>query len=197
MKEVVAVVALIALTPSLSCSARRARDDDVYSTTTLASALLSAPPLPQPEDGFMSRLLDKLTSGDPHQIWESACAIATLRDASELNILCAHLPDIERATRGIELGGMLYPNREHLSFALRKLPYYKAGAGCLCHLYPERLMFNPVAEEEAGNIRILETTRSSDYNAMYRCECALCGTQFLVEEGEYHYTWWQWSQMKP
>ena len=141
----------------------------------------------------MSTLLDKLTSGDAHQIWESSCAVATLRDPLVLDHLCAHLQGIEKATRGIELGGMLFPNREHLNFALRKLRYYKANAGCLCHLYPERLMFSPAEEEDAGNIRILETVRSSDYNAAYRCQCVLCNAQFRVEEGEYHYTWWQWS----
>lgn len=143
----------------------------------------------------MSTLLDKITSGDAHQIWESACAIATLREASELDLLCAHLPDIEKTTRGIDLGGLLFPNREHLNFALRKLRYYKAKAGCLCRLYPERLMFSPAREEEAGNIRILETIQSP-YNASSRCQCVLCNTVFGVEEGEYHYTWWKWSLVK-
>ena len=145
----------------------------------------------------MSTLLDKLTSGDAHQIWEGACAIATLREAPELDLLCAHLPEIEKATRGIELGGMLFPNREHLNFALRKLRYYKSRAGCLCHLYPDRLMFSPAREEEAGYIRILATVASAEYNAVYRCQCALCGTVYSVEEGEYHYTWWKWSPVLP
>lgn len=144
----------------------------------------------------MSTLLEKITSGDAHQIWESACAIATLRDAPELDILCAHVPDIEKATRGIDLGGMLFPNREHLNFALRKLSYYRSRAGCLCHLYPQRLMFNPAREEEAGNIRILETTAGQPYNPLYRCQCVLCQTEFRVEEGEYHYTWWKWSEVE-
>ena len=144
----------------------------------------------------MSTLLDDITSGDAHRIWESACAIATLRDASELDLLYAHLPDIENKTRGIDLGGMLFPNREHLNFALRKLRFYKSKAGCLCRLYPERLMFNPSREAEAGNIRILETVQSNDWNVFYKCQCALCNTVFRVEEGEYHYTWWKWSFVK-
>ncbi|RYF40827.1 MAG: hypothetical protein EOO38_21420 [Cytophagaceae bacterium] len=129
--------------------------------------------------------MDKLTSGDAHRIWESACAIATLREEGNLDLLCAHLSDIEKTTRGIELGGMLFPNREHLNFALRKLRYSNSNAVCLCHLSLERLMFNLAWEEETGNVRILETTGSPEYNPMYQyqCQCALCGPQFLVEEG--------------
>ena len=145
----------------------------------------------------MSTLLDKLLSGDAHQIWEGACAVATLGEAAELDMLCAHLPEIEERTQGIELGGLLFPNREHLRFALRKLRYYKAKAGCLCQLYTERLMFSPAGEEEAGNIRIIEKVQSCDYNATYRCRCALCGAQFRVGEGEYHHTWWRWSMVEP
>jgi hypothetical protein len=144
----------------------------------------------------MGTLLEDITSGDAHRIWESSCAIAKLRDTHELDVLAAHLPEIEKKTEGIDLGGALFPNREHLKFALRKLRYHKAKAGCLCRLYPDRLMFNPIREEEAGNIRILESLRSNERNDSYRCQCVHCATIFNVEEGEYHYTWWAWRIAK-
>jgi hypothetical protein len=144
----------------------------------------------------MTSILEDITSGDAHRIWESSCAIATLRDAHELDLLAAHLPEIEQKTKDVDLGGALFPNREHLKFALHKLHYHRSKRGCLCHLYPDRLMFNPTREEEAGNIRILEHLRNDQRNDSYVCQCVLCGTTFNVEEGEYHYTWWAWKKVK-
>jgi hypothetical protein len=136
----------------------------------------------------MSTILEGITSGDSHKIWESACAIATLRDPHELELLSAHLSEIESKTHHVELGGTLFPNKEHLKFALRKLRYYKSGEGCLCRLYPEHLVFDPRREEKAGNIRILEVIQTDGWTDFYKCQCVLCGTHFRVQEGEYHYT---------
>jgi hypothetical protein len=141
----------------------------------------------------MSTLLEDLTSGDAHRIWAGSCAVAKLRDRQELDLLSAHLPEIEKKTQNIDLGGALFPNREHLRFALRKLHYYRSKAGCLCRLYPGHLMFDPAKEEAAGNVRIVETIDADQYNPSYVCQCAFCDTLFQVEEGEYHYTWWKWS----
>ena len=146
---------------------------------------------------LMTTLLEDITSGDAQRIWASACAIAILRDAGELELLSAHLPEIEKKTSGVELGGAFIPNSEHLKFALRKLRYVRSKAGCLCRLYPYWLMFNPLREEEAENIRILDKAGDGQWNTFYRCQCTLCATVFRVEEGEYHYIWWQWKVVKP
>lgn len=143
--------------------------------------------------GTMSTFLEDITSGDAHRIWASSCAIAKLRDERELSVLSAHLSEIEKATSGITLGGALFPNSEHLKFALRKLRYYQSKSGCLCRLYPDYLMFNPAQEEEAGNVHILKTIPNNGWNPFYECRCALCETIFRVEEGDYHYTWWAWK----
>ena len=145
----------------------------------------------------MNTLLEDITSGDAHRIWASACAIAKLRDTSELDLLSAHLAEIEAKTSGIPLGGALFSNSEYLKFALRKLRYHQAKAGCLCRLYPEMVMFNPAREEEAGNIRILDTIYSGQWISCYLCQCTLCATVFRVEEGDYHYMWWAWQIMEP
>jgi hypothetical protein len=141
----------------------------------------------------MATLLEDLTSGDAHRIWASSCAVAKTRDAQVLEMLAAHLAEIKRATKDAELGGMLFPNKEHLKFAIQKIEYFAAKKGCLCRLYPKYLMFNPNTEAAQGNVRILETLDNIDRNRGYQCQCTLCDTRFNVEEGEYHYTWWQWK----
>ena len=131
----------------------------------------------------MSTILADLTSGDPTRIHAGMWAVVKLRDPVELDRLAAAAPEIERATAGVELGGIVYSNRSTLEFALRKLAYHRDRAGCLCRLYPEIPGYDPEKEAEAGNVRILET----------RCECVLCGTAFEVQDGEAHASWWEWS----
>lgn len=114
-----------------------------------------------------------------------------LHDSTELDELTAHLPRIERATAGVELGGGLFPNAEHLAQAVRVLRLRLDG-GCPCHLYPSYLMYNPEKEVQAGRVQILSATEPPDWNMSYRCRCNACGTEYDVEQGEYHYTWWQW-----
>ncbi len=139
-------------------------------------------------------LLDELTSGDAQKIWSASSAIVHLRDAQTLDDLAAHLDEIHAKTNGIALGGAFFPNRERLNFALKKLSFHKNNQGCLCHLYPDYVMYNPSNEAKEGNVQILETTYQQEkWVDFYTCQCSLCGTQFHVEEREYHYTWWGWK----
>jgi hypothetical protein len=141
----------------------------------------------------MNTLLEDITSGDSHRVWSSSCAVITLRDTSELNSLASNLQEIKGKTRNLALGGALFPNSEHLKFALRKLEYHKECVGCLCLLYPEYLMYDPQKEAEAGNVRIESITYiEGKWVDAYTCICTSCGTHFRVEEREYHYTWWGW-----
>ena len=142
----------------------------------------------------MSTLLADFTSGDPHRIWAASGAVAKLRDVEELDRLAQHLPLIWCRTRGVKLGGMFVPNAEHLRFALRKLRYHRDRRGCLCHLYPERLFYNPQEEAAAGNVHIEGTTYvDGKWVDFYMCICALCGARYRVEERESHYLWWGWK----
>lgn len=141
----------------------------------------------------MSALVDDISSRDPVRVWSSACAIIKLRDAAELDVLASHFESIKSNAEGLALGGALFPNSEHLRFALRKIQYHRDGRGCLCLLYPEYLMYDPAKEQEAGNIQIDSTTRiDGKWIDFYSCTCKRCGVQFKVEEREYHYTWWGW-----
>ena len=89
---------------------------------------------------------------------------------------------------------MLFPNAEHLRFALRKLRYYRDQRGCLRRLYPEYLFFNPEEEEAAGNVRIEDTAYiDGRWVDFYTCVCTLCDARYRVEEREGHYMWWGWK----
>jgi hypothetical protein len=141
----------------------------------------------------MSALLEDITSQDPARVWSSSCAIIKLRDFHQLDQLIANLPEIKRKTQNLELGGALFPNREHLNFAIRKLEYYRNQSGCLCRLYPGYLMYDPKKEEEQGNVEIIEVKYvQGNFVDAYRCRCLQCGAEYHVEEREYHYTWWGW-----
>ena len=136
----------------------------------------------------MSTILADLTSGDTRRIHAATWAVIKLRDPVELDRLAAAVPEIERATANMDLGGIIYSNRRSLEFALRKLAYHRDRVGCLCRLYPEILGYDPEKEAEAGNVRIRDTGR---------CECVVCGTVFEVEYGEAHASWWEWSEARP
>ncbi len=139
-------------------------------------------------------LLNELTSGDPEKIWSASSAVVHLRDTNALDVLAAHVSEIRDKTNDVELGGMLYSNRDRLKFVLKKLTFTKNKKGCLCHLYPDYLMYNPNNEAEKGNVRIIDTTYvEGKWVDFYTCECSLCGTRFRVEGREYHYTWWGWK----
>lgn len=139
-------------------------------------------------------LLRDITSGDAQKIWASSGGIIHLRNHSALEMLAAHLPEIREKTQGVPLGGALFPNSEHLRFALRKLEYVRSNSGCLCHLYPEYLMYNPKTEEQEGNVRIVSVHYlEGGWVDTYTCECTICRTVFRVEERESHYMWWGWK----
>lgn len=139
----------------------------------------------------MLALLDDLFSHDAQRIWASACAVIKLNDPAALSGLVRHLPEIERSTTGLNLGGALFPNGEHLQQALRVLRAYRDGS-CPCTLYPGYLFYNPETEAQAGRVSILSHT-PPDWNMTYHCRCSACGANYEVEQGEYHYTWWQWK----
>ena len=144
----------------------------------------------------MSNLLGDLTSKDPTRIWSASSAVVSLRDPQELDRLAQGVADIRRTTKGIALGGALYPNAERLRFVLRKLEYHRDRVGCLCRLYPEYLIYDPRKEAAAGNIRIEETVyQDGRWVDAYVCVCTICGTHYRVEERESHYTWWGWKPL--
>ncbi len=118
-------------------------------------------------------------------------ALIRLWDEAELDALATALPEIEQATAGLALGGMIYSNNDTLAFALRRLRYHRDRIGCLCALYPDLLLYDPEKEAAAGNVSVVETGRET-----WRCECTRCGAVFTVQYGEAHASWWKWTQVR-
>lgn len=144
----------------------------------------------------MKKLLDDMLSRDPHRVWSAAGAVIRLRDSAALDVLAVHSDDMRRATGTLALGGAVFPNAEHLRFALRKLEFHRDRQGCLCALYPEYLMYSPHREEQDGHVRIDAVTTPQDaWGADLACTCRHCGSRFHVQERESHYTWWGWKAL--
>jgi hypothetical protein len=75
--------------------------------------------------------LSALLSRDPDRIWQASWEIIGTRDTELLEILRSALPEIRRATAGIELGGMIRPKRDALTHALAKVQTYRTWR-CWC-----------------------------------------------------------------
>ena len=136
-------------------------------------------------------ILEDLTSGDPQRIWSGAHAVRTLREPEKLALLARNIGKIRRRTRGVELGGAFYPNAGHLEFTLQKLRFIHDHKGCLCHLYPNNMFYDPEKEQKAGHVRIFEVVLTP-YEEDYVCRCLYCSQGFEVAWREYHYPWWSW-----
>jgi hypothetical protein len=132
--------------------------------------------------------LDDLLSADPQRVWQASWAVIHTRDTALLEELRTALPAILRATAGVELGGMIRPNRDALDHAVGKVRGYR-GWRCWCDDYPRLL------EEERGHATVLRRDVAG-WPVTYECACAVCGRRFRVEEGEHHALWWRWTALR-
>ncbi|CAQ01823.1 hypothetical protein ACR8AL_07790 [Clavibacter sepedonicus] len=139
----------------------------------------------------MADTLDDLLSADPHRIWQASREIIGTRDTALLDALRTALPAILRATAGVELGGMMRPDRDALDHALRKVRDHRSW-WCWCDDHPRLPSFDPTREEERGHARVLRRDRAA-WPVTYECGCVVCGRRFDVEEGEHHALWWRWT----
>jgi len=142
----------------------------------------------------MNPVLADLLSQTSDRVLTSASLVNHTRDGELLNTLAAALPEIRRATKSLELGGMLFLNKNHVRQAIRVIENHRAGR-CFCQTYPGYLFYDPSKEETAGHVRI---TRSDlpDWGMTYDCTCTICGRTYSVQQGEYHYIWWEWKEVK-
>lgn len=135
-------------------------------------------------------VLDDLLSGDRQRIWAASWEVIYSRDTALLLHLAEREPEIRTATRDVELGGMLRPNRAALDFAFQKLAFYAADHGCPCALYLSFDLYDPEREAREGNVVII---REDAGGYEYQCACTLCGSRYDVVREEYHYPWWRWT----
>lgn len=137
--------------------------------------------------------LPALVSKDADRIWQACGAIRKSWDRPALRALSGESARIEAATKGVELGGMLRPNSLQLSFALRKLALAETEA-CLCVLYREDNMFDPMREAEAGHVSLSDSVVDLEKQEAYAtCTCLTCGASYRTTEVMgYHYVWYRW-----
>ncbi len=122
-------------------------------------------------------------SEDPERIEKVRRAVDTTREPVIFEPLAAALPALET------LG---YPKVEDISFD--RIRIFAAGT-CLCADYLNRLTYDPERESARGHVRIVEVRQEQPTHRPQRiCACTDCGRRFDVEEGEYHATWWQWTE---
>lgn len=133
---------------------------------------------------------DDLVSRDTQRIWAASWEVIHSRNTALLLDLAGRVAEIREAARGVELGGMLRPNRVAVDFALQKLAFYAAGDECPCALYLSFDLYDPEREASEGNVVLHPDGRPV---GTYRCTCTLCGRWFGVVREEYHYPWWQWT----
>lgn len=147
------------------------------------------------ELALQSRLVGDFLSGDKDRILSALWEVMRTRDPALLTPLVTALPAIERATAETDLGGLLVSNASNLERAFQRIELFGTGA-CLCTAYRLQQFHDPVKEEHAGHIRIVGTVPNDrQWEPDRICECTDCGRRYQVEQGEYHYTWWNWTAL--
>jgi len=138
----------------------------------------------------MPTLLEDFLSGDGSRVMHATWQVIHSRDPAELDPLVTALPRIRTATERLDLGGMIYSNNGHLDHAMAKLDQYRRGE-CWCAAYPGILTHDPRKEETAGHIAVLSTSEPG-WSMSYVSQCTVCERIFDVEQGDHHFTWWNW-----
>lgn len=146
----------------------------------------------------MNDSLEDLLSRDVPRILTASGKLLHEWDLEVLNELADHLPVIRKQLEGLEFGGALFPNQEHVNRALKRIEYAHQHKGCLCQMYVGYLMYDPKRENKAGRVRITSTVYVQEpWVDHYLCECMACGAVFKITERESHYFWWDWTRVKP
>jgi hypothetical protein len=147
------------------------------------------------EAALQSPLTQDLISGDVRRVLSAVWQILRTHDRAVLTPLAPALAMIERATADLDLGGALIANSSHLARALDRVRLASAGT-CLCTTYPMGQLSDPAKEAELGHVRIeSEVPNDRQWVPDRICVCAECGRRYQVEEGDYHYRWWQWRPL--
>lgn len=147
------------------------------------------------ENALQSPLVADFLSGDKDRILSAVWAVHKTRDPEILTPLARALPAIEKATADAELGGLLASNKSNLDHAIDRIRLFDKGI-CLCTAYLTHQFYDPAKEEQRRHILIVGTVPNDGQWVPDRiCECRDCGKRFQVEQGEYHYTWWKWTEV--
>lgn len=151
----------------------------------------------EPQDPLVADVL----SGERSRVLEAVWRIFSTRDPHLLDGPAAALPQLRAAADDADLGGLLASNNAHLHHVLCRLELYARGQ-CLCAAYDsldrfDSSMFYDVEKEAAlGHVTIVDTEPVPGWIPIRICVCTDCGRRFRVEEGDYHYSWWKWTEVE-
>lgn len=147
------------------------------------------------EKALQSPLVQDFLSGDMNRVLSALWTVVRTREPAVLAPLVTALPAIEEANAEADLGGMLASNNANLVHALARIELFGKGV-CLCAAYLSHQFYDPAKEEHERHVRIVESVPNpKQWEPDRVCECRDCSKRYQVEQGEYHYTWWKWSQL--
>jgi len=141
-------------------------------------------------------IINKISSKDSHQIWESACEISAQGQNRKAIKPLLHLTNkIDELTNGIDLGGGFARNARFLTAAKKTLEFHNDSDACTCELYGLHDCMNPKKEVDNGFLVIKNIVRIEDkWVDYYEASCTRCNQKFKIEEREGHYMWWNWKK---
>ncbi|GMA33451.1 hypothetical protein [Litorihabitans aurantiacus] len=150
------------------------------------SATPATPPAPSPQD-----VLADLTSRDVSRILRASSTINWgSRELAEA--LAPHVRRIDTETDNLDYAGMLHSNANHVVQAVSVITAAAEGR-CVCTTYHGWMFYEPEKLEQLGRVEILSHTEPG-WSMTFECRCTLCDATYSVEQGDYHYMWWQWSK---
>lgn len=145
-------------------------------------------------DKSIEIIIQDMLSGRAEKIWSAGCAICSLSQNHEKILeLLPYEQQMADATKGIDLGGALVPNKRFLKRAFEIMDFHKDNNDCSCCLLFED--DNPVHLVEDGYFTLMDTVymSGSNYIDYYVVGCKNCGNLYQVGERVYHYPWWDWQ----
>ncbi|WP_193608306.1 hypothetical protein [Nocardioides lijunqiniae] len=161
----------------------------------LPSRWLKGPPVA--EVTASSPLVEDFLSADTGRVMHAVWEVFATRDPAVLGPLEKSVVTIDRATEDLDLGGMLASNGTHLAHALHRIRLF-GKKQCLCAAYPSHQFYDVEKEVARQHVRVVGTVPNDRQWVPDRiCECLACGRRFQVEQGEYHYPWWDWTDLGP
>lgn len=144
-------------------------------------------------------IIKGIRSKDPIKVWHAAFKMAQhCQNHDNILPLVPYLSEIKSKACTAEMAGSIVPQSPFMEFAIKTLECHRDKRVCPCSLYMALQVFNPTAEEEKGNVKILnivlEISKEVNY---YVARCRKCGQVFEVHERRYPSTWWKWTIKEP
>lgn len=142
-------------------------------------------------------IVNRISSKDSHQIWESSCEIISLgQDREAIKFLIKLANQIDNLTKNIEIGGAFAPNKRFITAAVKTLEFHRDSKECTCQLYGIHDCMNPNNEVKKRFLNIDNIVRiEGNWIDYYEASCTRCHQKFQIEEREGHYMWWTWKRI--